>query len=97
MAMAITNRAEILLLGIAQDGGMAQIRCQCYNCNSVHCNRISQQYAVSVAIIDRMTNQVWLIDCSPDFRAQYRMIQEHLGHETLFHLEGVFLTHLHMG
>jgi pyrroloquinoline quinone biosynthesis protein B len=94
--MAINNK-EILLLGIAQDGGMAQIRCQCKNCNSVRNGTTSQQYTVSLAIIDRITNQVWLIDCSPDFRAQYAMLQNHFGLNNPFKLEGIFLTHLHMG
>ena len=92
-----TTDAEILLLGIAQDGGMAQIRCQCKNCNSVRNGTTSQQYTVSLAIIDRSTNQVWLIDCSPDFRAQYTMLQNHFGLDNSFKLEGIFLTHLHMG
>ena len=92
-----TNNTEILLLGIAQDGGMAQIRCQCKNCSAVHNGKVSQQYTVSLAIIDRMTNQVWLIDCSPDFRAQYNLLQNHFGLNNSFKIEGVFITHLHMG
>ena len=91
------NTAEILLLGVAQDGGMAQIRCQCSNCGAVRRGSIPQQYTVSLAIIDRTTNQVWLIDCSPDFRAQYAMLQNHFGPDQPFHLEGIFFTHLHMG
>lgn len=92
-----TNNAEILLLGIAQDAGMPQIYCQCKNCSSVHHGTIPQQYTVSLAIIDRLTNQVWLIDCSPDFRAQYTLLQNHFGIDNSFKIEGVFLTHLHMG
>ena len=92
-----TTNVEILLLGTAQDGGMPQIRCQCKNCTSVHHGTTSQQYTVSLAIIDRNTNQVWLIDCSPDFRAQYRMLENHFGPNNSFTLEGVFLTHLHAG
>lgn len=89
-----TSGTEILLLGIAQDGGMPQTRCQCKNCSSVQNGTASQQYTVSLAIIDRNTNQVWLVDCSPDFRVQYAMLQKHLSS---FKLEGIFLTHLHMG
>ncbi|CAF1300867.1 unnamed protein product [Rotaria sordida] len=92
-----TNNIEILLLGTAQDGGMPQIRCQCKNCSAVHDGKISQQYTVSLAIIDRNTNQVWLIDCSPDFRAQCTLLQNHFGLNNSFKLEGIFLTHLHMG
>ncbi|CAF1029553.1 unnamed protein product [Adineta steineri] len=91
------NKIEVLLLGIAQDGGMAQIRCQCKNCSSVRNGTLSQQYTVSLAIIDRTTNQIWLIDCSPDFRNQYTMLQNHFESNQLFKLEGIFLTHLHMG
>lgn len=95
--MTAANSAEIVLLGIAQDGGMPHIRCQCVNCGSVRQGLTPQQYTVSLAIIDRTTYQVWLIDCSPDFRAQYAMLQEHFGLKTPFKLEGIFLTHLHMG
>jgi pyrroloquinoline quinone biosynthesis protein B len=93
----MTNTTEIVLLGSAQDGGMPQIRCQCTNCTSVHQGQSSAQYAVSLAIIDRTTDRVWLVDCSPDFREQYHILQKHIGMNRAFHLEGIFLTHLHMG
>lgn len=93
----MTNETEIVLLGTAQDAGMPQIRCHCRNCLSVHRNESSQQFATSLAIIDRTTNQVWLIDCSPDFRSQYKLLEDHFGSANNFKLEGVFLTHLHMG
>lgn len=92
-----SSPVELLLLGTAQDGGMPQIRCQCPNCRSVHLGKKTAQYAVSLAVIDRTTKQVWLIDCSPDFRAQYALLQNYFGLDQRFQLEGIFLTHLHMG
>jgi pyrroloquinoline quinone biosynthesis protein B len=93
----MTSSVETLLLGTAQDGGIPQIRCQCVNCTAVRRCSKAQQFTVSMAIIDRATNQVWLIDCSPDFRAQYTMLQDYFGVDNPFRLEGIFFTHLHMG
>jgi hypothetical protein len=37
------------------------------------------QYAVSAAIIDDADKRYWLLDCSPDFKDQYQILQQHAG------------------
>ena len=77
--------------------------CQCRNCASAVAQGI-QQYAVSLAVIHTPPCKAsgaaaegppgaWLLDCGPDIKAQWRMLQ---GHAPGCTVRGVFLTHLHM-
>jgi hypothetical protein len=38
-----------------------------------------RQFAVSAAIIDTVSRQCWLLDCTPDFKDQYHALQQYLG------------------
>ncbi|KAI3656251.1 hypothetical protein MP638_006812 [Amoeboaphelidium occidentale] len=85
---------EFLLLGTAQDAGLPQTSCKCINCTSARALNLKRQYAVGAAIIDHDLKQVYLLDCTPDFKDQYDILEQHAPS---YKIEGVFLTHLHMG
>jgi pyrroloquinoline quinone biosynthesis protein B len=78
--------SKLLFLGTAQDGGVPQVGCNCKNCSSV------KRSASSIALID--SNDVVLIDVSPDYRQQYRMLYELLSE---VNLKAIYLTHAHWG
>ena len=70
---------EALVLGVAQDGGCPHMGCECKNCSSFSLPG-KEQLAVSLALIQRDqggTGKVWLIDCGPDIKAQWRMLAAH--------------------
>jgi len=75
----------LLLLGTAQDGGVPQAGCGCINCFRF------KRSAASVALVDG--KNVVLIDITPDFRFQYRMLIERFGGG----LSAIYLTHAHWG
>ena len=90
---------EAFVLGVSQDGGVPHMGCSCNNCSRFSAPG-QEQLAVSLALIetkDDETGRVWLIDCGPDIKAQWRMLAHHLQHIKSWSIEGVFITHLHMG
>lgn len=70
---------ELLLLGVAQDAGVPQLGCSCRACSRVRQGLEPQQYATSMAIISHAERCWWLLDCSPDIKHQYDMVQQQAG------------------
>ena len=85
---------ELIVLGTAQDAGKPQI----YNwADPAWSDASLRRSATSLGLIDRVSQQRWLIDATPNIKQQlYRF-------HTLFPLQndaviqGVFLTHAHIG
>lgn len=89
------NAPYLLVLGIGQDGGVPQA-------GSTHhagwTDASKRRKVVSLGLVDPVTNQRWLFEATPDFREQLYMLdmaaptdQPPPG------LDGIFLTHAHMG
>jgi len=70
---------QMLLLGVAQDAGVPQTGCNCTNCSAAWAGTMPRQFAVSAALIDPQSSSYWLIDCTPDFKEQYHLLQQWLG------------------
>jgi pyrroloquinoline quinone biosynthesis protein B len=92
----------LLLLGTAQDGGYPQIACRQPLCEAARADKNLARHVVSGLIVDPQTDRRWLIDASPDLRAQVEFARGHggpaadvAGRPPLF--DGIFLTHAHMG
>ena len=84
----------VIVLGIAQDAGVPQAGCQ-KNCCRHRWNDPKQQERITcLAIVDPATSERWLIDATPDFKAQLRMVDEIAPSKPL---AGIFLTHGHIG
>jgi pyrroloquinoline quinone biosynthesis protein B len=80
---------QVVVLGIAQDGGIPQIGCTQKVCLTQH------HFVTSLAILDG--NSIFLIDATPDLREQYQeLIRRYPGGQRKL-LDGIFLTHAHMG
>ena len=86
---AAPRRPYVLVLGIAQDGGVPQAGCQKSCCTSGRHEAVS-----SLALVEPAGHRWWLFDATPDFTAQLaRVAAEAPGCS----LAGVFLTHAHVG
>jgi pyrroloquinoline quinone biosynthesis protein B len=91
-ALSSEDRPYVVVLGIAQDGGAPHAGCEQACC--VELWKTGEKEKVScVGIVDPISKQSWMIDATPDFPSQYRILTE--DHETK--LVGIFLTHAHMG
>ena len=84
---------ECYLLGVSQDAGAPQIGCKCEHCVQIKAERLPTQYAVCLAIVHQKQD-VWLIDATPDFKAQWQLLETLVPN---FVLQGIFLTHIHVG
>ncbi len=84
----------VVVLGIAQDGGVPQAG------TKDHPGWTSPEYkrhAVALAIVDPLSSRRWLIDATPDFREQLHSLDEIFPVDAKPGLDGIFLTHAHMG
>ena len=82
----------IVVLGIAQDGGLPHAGCMKKCCEKLW-NTGENEKVSSIGIIDPKTGQSWLIDATPDFASQINILES--VHNTK--LSGIFLTHAHIG
>ena len=79
----------VVVLGIAQDGGVPQAGGP---------DRGLQRRVVSLAIVDPESGQRWLLEATPDFRDQLRVLDSLAPpSRPAPSLDGIFLTHAHMG
>ena len=90
-----SNEADpyVIVLGVAQDGGVPHAGCT-KTCCAESWNDPEKQFRVScLGIVDPQTNEVWMIDATPDFPKQYHVLTQN-GNCSL---KGILLTHAHMG
>lgn len=93
----------IVVLGTAQDAGFPQAGCQKACCRDAWKDPAARRFATSLAIVDPKTRQRWLLDCTPDFREQLRLLDKiaPMGDATTDakppRLDGILLTHAHIG
>jgi pyrroloquinoline quinone biosynthesis protein B len=86
---ARSERPYVVVLGIAQDGGLPQAGCRKRCCTSGR-----HEDVASLALVDPVARRWWLFDATPDFPRQLeRMARE----APACSLAGVFLTHAHIG
>ena len=94
MTRARPTAPSVLVLGIAQDGGVPQA-------GSFGDARWDDgaraRQVVSLGIIDPRSGRRWMIDATPDFRAQSLELFRASGGARTPVVDGIFLTHAHMG
>lgn len=86
----------ITVLGIAQDGGYPHIGCQKKCCVNYYNGKNDRKSVVSLGFIDTKEKQKWLFEATPDMHTQLADLENnHLKTSTI--IDGVFLTHAHIG
>ena len=83
----------VVVLGIAQDGGYPQAGCNRPDCVAAWSDPGLRRHVASLAIVDPGSNERWIIDATPDFPAQLRMLDEVAPGP----VPAVLLTHAHIG
>ena len=84
---------NLLVLGTAQDGGYPQAGCSEKCCAEAWNDAKLKRLISSLAIM--IGSDCWLIDITPDFSYQLRMIETLLNKKP--NICGIFITHAHMG
>ncbi|MDH4056076.1 MAG: MBL fold metallo-hydrolase [Gammaproteobacteria bacterium] len=86
----------IQVLGIAQDAGYPQTGCYQEHCLRAWENKEFRRLASSIAVIDTASRTKYLFDATPDMREQLYQLHR-TAPDADFSLNGVFLTHAHIG
>ena len=84
------------VLGVAQDAGYPQLNCYKPHCQSGWDDANNRKFATSVAVIDKNSQTKYLFEATPDIRPQMYQLHE-LAPDDEYRLDGIFLTHGHMG
>ena len=100
-----TDSPFVIVLGTAQDAGYPQTACRRPCCEAARQDPTLARYVASLAIVDPVSHQRWIIDCTPDFREQLAMLDaiaapvsddaNAMIAQPL--LDGILLTHAHIG
>ncbi len=88
---------QLIVLGIAQDGGYPQAGCQKKCCKAAWLDPTRKRWVSSVAVVDRTSGQRWVFDCSPDFRDQLALLDKIAPVQDSPGISGILLTHAHIG
>ena len=83
----------VVVLGTLQDGGSPHMGCEKACCKNPDASR----KVVSLGLIDPVSNKKFLLEASPDFVAQTRMLKALLPSSANTLPDGIFITHAHMG
>ena len=82
-------KAEAVVLGIAQDGGVPHLGCRQALCVEARKNPAKRRRVASLGLVDRSAGKRFVIDATPDFESQVAA----LGGVP----DGILLTHAHIG
>ena len=86
----------IFVLGVAQDAGYPQAGCYQPHCLPGWENAELRQGATSLAVVDPVANSKYLFEATPHLPEQLYNL-ERIASDTSYSLEGIFLTHAHIG
>lgn len=90
----VSNAPSLVILGTAQDGGAPQAG----NFNDPRWDAPTAARMVAcLGITDPRTGHRWMIDATPDFRRQLLDLRRAAGGADRPALDGIFLTHAHIG
>ena len=89
----IKEQPYVVILGIAQDGGAPHAACEKTCCINKWKDPNLHNKVSSIGIVDPVSNEVWMIDATPDFAEQLHLLTNNNKRE----LKGIFLTHAHIG
>ncbi|MEM8961748.1 MAG: MBL fold metallo-hydrolase [Acidobacteriota bacterium] len=98
-----TTRVTVLVLGTAQDGGLPHTACSCVRCERARSEPTFARNVASIAlIIERQEHtQTYIFDATPDITDQLTMLRAFrdapTGRVDRSPIDGVFLTHAHIG
>lgn len=90
----------VRVVGSVQDGGFPHAACQGRSCRAARSSQ-DERYVASLALVLPNSEKVYLIDATPDIREQLDLLADVRGNlpdgVDRAPLDGVFLTHAHMG
>ena len=87
----------LIILGNVQDGGSPHIGCEKKCCIELFNNPDKNRMVVSLGIVDPTEKKSWIIEATPDYPRQAKILKDFSGYNKKSNPEGIFLTHAHIG
>ena len=94
--LADNENPYLYILGVAQDAGYPQAGCYAAHCMPGWEDASHRLGAVSLGLIDPISNQKYLFEATPNFPEQLFTLQTEAP-DKRYALAGIFLTHAHIG
>lgn len=88
------NNPFLIVLGVAQDAGYPQAGTKD---PAQWENRTNWKNAACLGIVDPLSGERWLLEATPDFKKQLYQLDKVAPVEGIPGLNGIFLTHAHIG
>ncbi|MFN3193291.1 MAG: MBL fold metallo-hydrolase [Aureliella sp.] len=87
----------VVVLGVAQDAGYPQANCRKACCEPAWKDSTLRRFSSCIAVVDPLSGERWMFDCTPDFREQLRLLDSAFRPSSGKPLEGILPTHAHIG
>lgn len=91
------NNVSLVILGTIQDAGSPQINCKKDCCKDLLITPDRNRKIVSLGIIDQINNKKYLFEATPYITSQSQVLQNFGSTISSTFLDGIFLTHAHIG
>ena len=96
LSWSAENDPYIYILGVVQDAGFPQTGCYEVHCLPAWENTDLRRGATSIALVDPRNNRKFMFEATPHFPQQFYSLQIEAP-DSRYNLEGIFLTHAHIG
>ena len=90
-------RPFLIVLGTVQDAGSPHMGCKKKCCEKLFINPDPTRKVVSLGLVDPANNKTWMIEATPNFPVQCKLIKDEAGFSNKETPDGIFLTHAHIG
>ena len=87
----------ILILGTVQDAGSPHLGCKKKCCEELFNTPDPSRKVISLGIVDPVSKKTWMIEASPDFPIQAKILNNSASFKHGEMPDGIFLTHAHIG
>lgn len=91
------SQAGLMVLGVAQDAGYPQINCRKACCVPAWNSPVRRRMVSCLGLVDPATGQRWLFDATPNLKQQLHLLEQQAGWREGPVVDGIFLTHAHIG
>jgi pyrroloquinoline quinone biosynthesis protein B len=88
---------SLVILGTIQDAGSPHMGCKKACCKNLFSNPDKDRQVVALGLFDEQTNKKYLFEATPDMPRQMKLLKEYGTPSEKEVVDGIFLTHAHIG
>ncbi len=88
---------SLVILGTIQDAGSPHMGCKKECCKNLFSNPDKDRQVVALGLFDEQTNKKYLFEATPDMPRQMKVLKEYGTPGEKEVVDGIFLTHAHIG